>query len=180
MAACLRHAIDEITLPVGRVGLGLAGDLQFVHGEMDIGEARPTPIIDAVKAAIDPGVELAILDAPPGTACPAIRAIQNCDRVVLVCEPTAFGLADLRLAVQTVRTMKMPVAVIINRSDLGDDRVDRFCAAAGIPVIARMHHSRPLATACAAGRFPDARALLADVVAVILDRLTDARTRSAS
>lgn len=63
---------------------------------------------------------MVILDAPPGTSCPFIQTVDKADFVVLVTEPTPFGLSDLRQSVETLKEMSKEPAVIINRSDIGD------------------------------------------------------------
>ena len=77
-----------------------------------------TPLIRQVKAAA-PGADLVIIDSPPGTSCPVIESVRNADFVLLVTEPTPFGLNDLKLAVEMVRAMKLALGVVINRAGLG-------------------------------------------------------------
>jgi MinD superfamily P-loop ATPase len=80
-----------------------------------------------------------------------IAAIRPCDAVVLVTEPTAFGLHDLTLAVEMVRTLQRPLGVVINRADMGDDRVERYCADEGLPIWGRIPHDRRIAEAYSRG-----------------------------
>ncbi len=63
---------------------------------------------------------LTIVDCPPGTSCPVIEAVSGADHVLLVTEPTPFGLYDLKLAVETMEELKLPFSVVINRFDGGD------------------------------------------------------------
>ena len=93
----------------------------------------------------------AILDAPPGTSCPVIAAVRGADLVLLVTEPTAFGLHDLTLAVAMARALALPVGIVINRAGMGDDRVEAYCAREGLPVLARLPHDRRVAEAYARG-----------------------------
>jgi MinD superfamily P-loop ATPase len=109
------------------------------------------PVIREVRKRIRPG-RLAIVDAPPGTSCPVIAAIRGSDRVVLVTEPTPFGMNDLVLAVETVRALGQGFGVVINRSDIGDDRVRRYCADQGIPVLAEIPDDRRIAEAYSRGQ----------------------------
>jgi len=88
--------------------------------------ALAPPLIRAVKNAI-PESSAAILDAPPGASCPVIAAIKDSDFVLLVTEPTPFGLHDLTLAVDMIRELNLPFGVLINRMGSGDDRVHEFC-----------------------------------------------------
>ena len=49
-----------------------------------------------------------IIDAPPGTSCPVVESIRGCDLVILVTEPTPFGLNDLGLAVEMIDEVGIP------------------------------------------------------------------------
>lgn len=148
---CPTHAITEVPHPLGEMQSGGAGPLRFVQGKLNIGEARSAPVIRAVRAAI-PSVELAIFDAPPGTSCPTIASVRDTDHVLLVTEPTPFGLNDLRLAVEMVRMLKLPLAVVVNRAGAGDDRVTRYCHVEGIEIWAEIPDDRRIGEAYARGR----------------------------
>ena len=151
LAACDRGAIGEAAQMIGVVETGCAGALRFVQGVLDVGQARCIPVIDAAKAAIGADDELVVIDAPPGTSCPMVAAVRGSDLVILVAEPTPFGLADLTIAADALRLMGLPAAVVINRSDVGDQRVRRFCDERGLPVIAEVPYSQALAQAYASG-----------------------------
>ena len=93
-------------------------------GVLAVGEAKAVPTTRATMAAADDdSVDVVLIDAPPGTSCPVIEAVRGSDLVVLVTEPTPFGLHDLKLAVAMVRALGLRCVVAINRADLGDDRV---------------------------------------------------------
>jgi len=126
------------------------GEIGFVQGLLDIGQAMSPPLIRAVKAA-EPPAELTIVDCPPGTSCPVIEAIKGADYVLLVTEPTPFGLHDLKLAVETVRQLKLPFGVLINRADSGDDETARFCRTARVEVLAEIPDVRGVAEAYSRG-----------------------------
>lgn len=147
---CLAGATRESQREIGRLQAGPAGGVQFVQGLLNIGQAMSPPLIRAVKAAA-PQAELTIVDCPPGTSCPVIEAIRGSDYVLLVTEPTPFGLNDLRLAVETVRQLKLPFGVVINRADMGDDQTRRFCGRAGISVLAEIPDVRAVAEAYSRG-----------------------------
>jgi MinD superfamily P-loop ATPase len=97
-----------------------------------------------VKAHIDEG-SLNILDAPPGTACPVIETMQDSDFLILVTEPTPFGLHDLAMAVDVVRELRIPFGVIVNRAGIGDDSISDFCRESGIPILMEIPYDRGIA-----------------------------------
>lgn len=141
---CEYDAISEIGRPVG---LTHATDVQghhLVFGELKIGEPIATSIISAVKEHIDED-SLNILDAPPGTACPVVETMQESDFLVLVTEPTPFGLHDLSMAVDVVRALDIPLGVIINRAGIGDNAVNEFCKENDLPVLLEIPFDRKIA-----------------------------------
>ncbi len=151
LLVCPRGALSEGRREIGVVESGFAGDLAFVHGRLRVGEALAPPLIRAVRKHATPD-RLNILDAPPGTSCPVIASVRGCDFVLLVTEPTPFGLHDLTLAVETVRELRLPFAVIVNRAGIGDDRVRRYCSRERIPLLAEIPDDRRIAEAYSRGQ----------------------------
>jgi MinD superfamily P-loop ATPase len=93
-----------------------------------------------------------IVDAPPGVSCPAVNAVMDSDAIILVTEPTPFGLYDLRLAVEAFTPLDKPMAVIINRWGIGHQAVDDFCQSKNLPILARIPYRRDIAEAYARGK----------------------------
>jgi len=153
-ALCPEAAIREIPDRMGVIERGpAAAGISFARGVLDVGEPMAVPVIRQLKkwAVPQPG-QVVVRDAPPGTSCPVVEAMRGADYVVLVTEPTPFGLHDLRLAVQVARELNIPVGVIINRDGSGDAGVDEFCAAAGLPVLMRVPFEREIAEGVAQGK----------------------------
>jgi len=154
---CPEGAIHEVGRETGRVEhsvVELRGRASFplVTGVLTVGEAKAVPTTRATMTTADnASAEVVLVDAPPGTSCPVIEAVRGSDLVVLVTEPTPFGLHDLRLAVEMVRALGLRCVVAVNRADLGDDRVRRFCAAEGIEIVLELPNDRRLAEAYARG-----------------------------
>jgi len=148
---CPRKAIHEVEKQIGVVEMMHAGTITLIQGRLDIGVATVPPLIRAVKARLRNDMP-AILDAPPGTSCPVIATLRGADLVVLVTEPTSFGLHDLRLAVDMVRAIGIPYGVVINRIGIGDERAHAFCRKENIPVLLEIPDDRRIAEACSRGR----------------------------
>jgi MinD superfamily P-loop ATPase len=176
---CPEEAISEGDRRIGLLGSGMVDGVYFRWGRLDVGEARSTPIIRAVKdSATMPPLDIVIIDAPPGVACPAVETMRGADFTVLVTEPTPFGLHDLRLAVQTAQQMHIPCGVVVNRAGIGDERVKEFCIAEGIPILLEIPDNRLIAQACSRGEVfsatneafaADLRGLAADLRARVED-----------
>ena len=148
---CPAGAIREVGRAIGIVERGCAGDTAFVHGKLNVGEPMAPPVIRAVREkAAHTG--LTIIDAPPGAACPAVAAVRGCDFVVMVTEPTPFGLHDLTMAVAVIREIGLPFGVVINRADTGDGRVRAYCADENIPILAEIPDDIRVARAYSEGR----------------------------
>ncbi len=147
---CPVEAIREVPRRMGLVEKGRAGALHFAQGTLDVGEPSSPPVIRAVKAVALPA-EVVILDAPPGTSCPVVETVRDCDFVLLVTDATPFGLHDLKLAIEVLDCLDMPRGVVINRADLGDDRVRRYCREKSLPVLAELPDDRRVAEAYSRG-----------------------------
>lgn len=150
MAVCPESAITEAGRRIGDIEKGTAGKIAFVHGRMRVGEAMSPPLIRRVRAHRDPD-RIAIIDAPPGTSCPAVAAMKGVDFVLMVTEPTPFGLHDLKLAVGAARILGIPCGLVINRSDIGDGRVRDYAAGEGIPILMEIPFDRKIAHAYSRG-----------------------------
>jgi MinD superfamily P-loop ATPase len=150
LLVCRDGAITEAVRETGRIEIGRSGTIEFVRGVLNVGEPMSAALIRQVKVTA-PDVDLAIIDSPPGTSCPVIESVRGADFVLLVTEPTPFGLNDLRLAVGMVRALKLPFGVVINRADSGDEETRAYCRAQGIEILAEIPEDRRVAEAYARG-----------------------------
>ncbi len=120
---CPESAIHEELNLLGTLERGRAGTVEFAQGTLNVGKAMAVPVIRQLK-------QWAI---PPGASCPVVETLRRADAVLLVTEPTLFGLHDLRVAAEVSRAeLGLPVAVVINRAGVGDANVEAYCAAEGI------------------------------------------------
>jgi len=147
---CPEGAMVEKPVKIGTVSTGTSGCFQTLEGSLNVGQMMAPPVIRAAKKEIPPEV-LTVIDCPPGTACPMITAVRGADFVLLVTEPTPFGLNDLTLAVETLRGMELPFGVVINRADAGDNRVVAYCRVEKILALLQIPESRKIAEALSRG-----------------------------
>lgn len=172
---CPEGAISEEPHIIGVLEAGVAaGGIRFARGVLDVGQPMATPAIRQLKRwAIPRDGGVVILDAPPGTSCPVVEAVRGADYLLLVTEPTPFGLHDLRLAVEVAQELGIPAGVVINRDGIGDTAVDAFCAGAGLPILMRIPFERAIAEGIAQSQplveirpeyAPRFRALMAEIV----------------
>lgn len=145
--ACELDAITEHPQPLGEianyrtsVGAGV------IEGRLEIGSSMQTALIKAVKKSVNHSQNTLLFDAPPGTSCPVVETVSDADYIVLVSEPTPFGLYDLKLTVELIKELGIPFGVIINKAGLGDDKVYRYLESENIELIGKIPFSRNYAS----------------------------------
>ena len=150
---CPEGAISERLDVMGVLeGGSTPSSTTFARGVMNIGEPMAVPIIRQLKKWELGAGDTVIIDAPPGTSCPVVESVQGADFVLLVTEPTPFGLHDLKLMVEVVRELDIPAGIVINRDGVGDEAVDAFCVEAGLPVLMRIPLEREIGAGIAKGK----------------------------
>ena len=159
---CPEKAITEQGKEIGIFEEGKAGSIYFTHGRLNIGEPMAPPIIRKIKKkAKKDGIKgennditshhITLIDAPPGTSCPVIESIKDSDFTILVTEPTPFGLHDLILAVEVLRKLKIPHGVVLNKCDIGDHKVEKYCKKNNIPILLSIPLDKEIAVAYSKG-----------------------------
>ena len=171
---CPEKAIKEGKRPIGKIRIGDKNGIFFVEGRLNISEVlSPFVIEEAIKfAQKDKPV---ILDAPPGTSCPAVTVLKNSDFALLVTEPTPFGLHDLTLIYEAANILGVPAGVVINKSE-EDEIIENFCKEKGIPVFLKIPFKREIASYYAQGiplveAFPEYKPQFIDLYDKIKDIL---------
>lgn len=148
---CPTGAISEKPKIIGSLEIGRSGKIDFAQGRLEIGDVRTPALIKKLKQKII-GRAVSIIDAPPGTSCPVIEAVRDADFALLVTEPTPFGLNDLKLAVEMLRQLKLPFAVMINRSRPDEKMTNRYCEMENIEVIFELPDDRRIAEEYSVGQ----------------------------
>ena len=151
LRVCPSDAITLKQLHIGDMEFGKAGDIDFASGKLHIGCVRTVSLIKEVKKHMIRD-SLVIVDIPPGTSCPVVEAVKSTDLVLLVTEPTPFGLNDLKLAVDLVREMNLLFAVVINRYGIGDAEVEEYCETENIDICLKLPDDRRIAEAYSSGK----------------------------
>jgi len=167
---CPEAALRETPREIGIVEEGSAGKLRVTHGLLNIGELMSPAVISGVKEAAG-RTDILIIDSPPGTSCPVIEAVKDADFILLVTEPTPFGLNDLQLAVGMVRELDIPCAVAINRSGIGNDEVRNYCNREGIEIVLEIPDDRRIAEVYSRGE------IIVHALPEYRDAFTDGWTR---
>lgn len=143
--ACKFGAITEKVKPLGTVkSMNLNCQAEIIEARADVGVYSPVPVIKkAIKAASKN--YLAIFDSPPGISCPFIATVESADYVILVTEPTPFGLNDLKLSAETLMQFQKPFGVIVNRAGLGNCEVYEWLKQNKIQLLLEIPFDREIA-----------------------------------
>lgn len=152
---CPEKAIREVSRRVGEVAISRPQGrplLTLVSGTLDLGQVRAPAVIQEARAAAGrPQADLVLLDAPPGVACSSVASLRRADALLLVTEPTPFGLHDLELSLRLARELDLPAAVFVNRDVPGDTRVANLCREWSAPLVGRLPFRRDVAEVYARG-----------------------------
>jgi MinD superfamily P-loop ATPase len=151
MYVCPEKAIHEKPREIGRIREYVCEGyprLRVVEGDLNRGESRVVPVIEAVLRYAGP---CTIVDAPPGTSCPVVETVKHADRVLVVTESTPFGLHDLKGVAAMLRLIRRPFQVVINRDGQGDEGVETWCREKGIPVLLKIPFREDYARVIAGG-----------------------------
>lgn len=173
---CPAATLPMIPQKMGELKHYRNGRLSFVESRLDIGQEQAVPLIaqtnEYVNEQFSEGI-IKLYDSPPGTSCPVIEAAKAADFVIMVTEPTPFGLHDLKLAVETMQALKKKCGVVINRFGIGNDAVLKYCREENIPVLAQIPNDRRIAELYSRGeliyqKFPAVKQELKNITDYIL------------
>ncbi len=147
-------------LPMKPIQLGVLShysksNLEFIESRLDLGQEQAVPLINQTLEYVDnnsSGKEIIIFDSPPGTSCPMIEVVKNSDYIILVTEPTPFGLNDLQIAVETVKLLKKPCSVVVNRAGGEFKGIDSYCEEENIKIISKIPEDRAIAKLYSEGK----------------------------
>ncbi len=151
---CPEGAITEVPREIGIIEKGqFNNNNEFIHGILKTGEPIAVPVINRIIEKIpELTADFIIVDCPPGSSCAVIAAVEKSNFCLLVTEPTPFGLHDLQIAVNLVRTLNISAGVVINKADSGSEMIRSYCEAEGIPVLMELPFSKGVARTYSTGK----------------------------
>jgi MinD superfamily P-loop ATPase len=180
---CPVQAISEKPRKIGELKLGtFFNNHPFSYGELTVSEPMPTPIIRQLKVYTKRNLEVTILDSPPGSSCPVVTTIHDADYLILVTEPTPFGLHDLKQMVGVLAETGTPGGVIINRDGIGDSSVEAYLSETAFPILMKIPYQERIAVGLASGKLlidivPEFRKALLDMYAAIKGHIDEERDK---
>ena len=157
--ACTHSAIKDSYKFIGKVTSYKTdedGPCMF-EAKMTPGVSSAVPVIKsvlkaAIKSSLQQNIKYVFLDSPPGTACPFIQTASCADYVILVTEPTPFGLSDLKQAVETLKTMNKKMGVIVNRAEIGNRDVYQYLEDESISLLGEIPFDKEIAMRYSEGK----------------------------
>ena len=171
---CPEKALTEKPIAIGVVDVAPENEpFYFAHGVLNIGEALAPAVVRRVKQHCHADC-INIIDASPGTSCPVVESVASADVVLLVTEPTPFGLNDLKLAVGLALIREIPTCIVVNRSDGTDEIIAKYAEEINVPIVGRIPFKREYAEVYSRGEilvhaFQDWRDNLLDIYGAISD-----------
>lgn len=147
---CPQKAITEKKVQLGIMEKGKSNKIEFLSGKLKVGQPTSPPLIKELKKYINKKKNV-ILDSSPGVACPVVETLHNSDFVILVTEPTPFGLYDLQLAVEICEQLNLKKGVIINRAGKNEDTTENYCKKKNIPILLKIPFKREIAVGYSKG-----------------------------
>ena len=123
---CPENAIYWSKKEIGKIYIGLNYNINLLSGELKINEPISEFVVNSLNEIIKQKkdkYDYIIIDTAAGTHCPVIAALEICDMVFAVTEPTPLGGHDLELILQLAKKMQINIDIILNRSDIGDKKI---------------------------------------------------------
>ncbi len=156
LIACDQGAITEHAESIGVVNHYETTKFNSIaEGKLKVGSAMQTMLIKELKKLISDENDIIIYDAPPGTSCPVVETISDVNYIILVAEPTLFGLHDLNLMVRLVKELEIPFGVIINKAGLGSNSIYEFLEHETIDLLGEIPFSKEYAGQYAEGKITE-------------------------
>jgi len=163
LVACTDNAMIEYPHPIGKANFYTNGEGPgLLEGELKIGSSMQTMLIGEIKTLADPTAEVIIFDSPPGTSCPVVESVSDADYVILVTEPTPFGLHDLKLTIDLIRELNISFGVIVNKAGFGTDDVFQYMKNENIELLGTIPFSKEYASKYARGSLSTNEKIFAD------------------
>jgi len=150
--ACQEDAIYEYREVIGKVtSYNSPQGHSILEGKLKVGSPMQTMLIKKLKQRVSNKVDMLIYDAPPGTSCSVVETISDSDAVILVAEPTLFGLHDFKLMVELIKKLQLPHAVVINKAGMGNKKIYEYIKEENINLLGEVPFLKEYASAYARG-----------------------------
>lgn len=122
---CPHQAISMHSYEQGQYWRGTTTYGPLWHARLHAGEENSGMLVarlkkESRKEALKEGISFIVIDGPPGISCPAISALTGATLAVAVTEPSLSGLHDLLRLNKLCASLEVPLAIVLNKSDLSE------------------------------------------------------------
>lgn len=148
---CEHEALTYKKRELGKIEIGIVRDINCSRGILNISEPMAVPVIRELLKNLSSN-DSNLIDCPPGTSCNVVTALKYADGAILVTEPSEFGLHDLKMAVELVKTYNIPFGIIINKDDGEENIIRKYCENEKINLIGVIPYSKNTATLYSNGK----------------------------
>lgn len=155
--ACPVGAIEDGKTETGVVRKGVFGEKITLYDGLAAPNVEETaPVVqELVRTALERERGDVIIDTAAGIHCNVIRALLPADRVIVVTEPTPYGVHDLEKIVRLVRIMEKPFEIYGNKWGISpeyQERIEEIAGQYGVPLV-KIPFSKEFASRYAKGEF---------------------------
>lgn len=141
--ACRYRAISEGKKTIGLIKVGLRGRIKVLIGELKPGiPFSPVMVHKLIEKSLTLGkVDIRVYDCPPGAGNAVVQLLKISDYIILVTEPTPFGLHNFKLMAELVKELGVKAFLVINRADIPGGalvKLKEYANKVGVKVIAEL------------------------------------------
>jgi len=174
---CEDNAIIEKDKEIGAVTYHTYyAENDFIEGRMHVGNALQTRVIRETITHSGKN-DIILFDAPPGTSCPVIAVVSQADYIIMVTEPTPFGLNDLKLMTETVKQIGKKHGIIINKAGLDYPPLYDYILKEKINLLGEIPFSKEFAKDYSQGKIlTETNKSLQNLFVVIIKKLINGKT----
>ncbi len=148
---CPTNAISYTDKEIGNIFYqSIEENKQFLYGKLVVGEISGIRIIEHLKY-ITKKEEILLIDSPPGTSCSTVAAVEGADYCIIAAEPTPFGISDMRMVVELLRSQKIDFGVVVNKSNLDNNDIYDYLDEEGIALLENIEFRKEFARIIARG-----------------------------
>jgi MinD superfamily P-loop ATPase len=94
-----------------------------------------------MEVAQERGLELILIDGPPGIGCPVTASLAGVNLVLAITEPTLSGIHDLERILKLSDHFKIPSMVCVNKFDINlknSGQIASYCESNGSRIIGQI------------------------------------------
>lgn len=150
---CPVGAISEKEKPIGFVRESIYDEHRIVTGELAIKEETGVKIIEHIINKTDKQ-GFTVIDCPPGNGCSVMECIREADYLILVAEPTRFGLHNLNMVFELAQVFSKKVGVVINKAS-DNLMIREFADEYEIPILCEIPFDQKMGYANSIGEIVD-------------------------